>query len=67
MLGDWNAHHHTWSLVGRSGPGGRVLAQWVQERGPEVHFGEEGTFERRRRGGVVQSRIDFIVSSPESG
>ena len=44
-----------------------MLAKWVQECGAEVHFGEGGTFERRRRGGVVQSRIDFIVSSPESG
>ena len=24
-LGDWNAHHHTWSPDGRLGPGGRVL------------------------------------------
>ena len=67
LLGDWNAHHHTWSLDGRSGPGGRVLAEWVQERGAEVHFGEGGTFERRRGREVVQSRIDFVVTSPDSG
>lgn len=24
-------------------------------------------FERRRRGGVVQSRTDFVVSSPNNG
>ena len=40
LLGDWNAHHHMWSLDGKSGPGGRVLAEWVEERGAEVHFGE---------------------------
>ena len=45
LLGDWNAHHQTWSLDGRSGPGGRVLAEWVLERGSEVHFGKGGTFE----------------------
>ena len=44
-----------------------MLAKWVQERVAEVNLGEGGTFERRRRGGVVQSRRDFIVSSPESG
>ena len=33
LLGDWNAHHHTWSLDARSGPEGRVLAEWVLERG----------------------------------
>ena len=33
----------------------------------EVHFGEGGTFERRRGREVVQSRIDFVVTSPDSG
>lgn len=67
LLGDWNAHHHTWSVDGRSGPGGRGLAGWVEEQGAEIQFGDWGTFERRRRGGVVQSRIDFVVSLPDSG
>ena len=67
LLGDWNSHHHTWSLNGRSGPGGRVLAEWVLERGAEVHFGVGGTFERRQGRDVVQSRIDFAVTSPDSG
>ena len=67
LLGDWNAHHHTWSLDGRSGPGGRVLAEWVQEHGAEVHFGRRGNFEGRHRGDVVQSRIDFVVLSPHCG
>ena len=67
LLGDWNAHHHTWSLDGNSGPGGRVLADWVLERGAEVHFWEAGTFERRRGRDVVQSRIDFAVTLPDSG
>ena len=67
LLGDWNAHHHTWSLDGKSGPGGRVLAEWVLERGAEVHFGEGGTFERRRGRKVVQSWIDFVIASPDSG
>ena len=44
-----------------------MLAEWVLERGAEVHFGEEGTFERRRGRKVVQSRIDFVVESPDSG
>ena len=67
LLGDWNAHHRTWSLDGRSGPEGRVVAEWVLERGAEVHFGEGGTLERRRGREVVQSRIDFVVTSPDSG
>ena len=67
LLGDWNALHHTWSLDGKCGPGGRGLAEWVLERGAEVHFGEGGTFERRRGREVVQSRIDFVVASPDSG
>ena len=40
LLGDWNAHHHTWSQDGRSGPGGRVLPEWVLKRSAEIHFGE---------------------------
>ena len=67
LLGDWNAHHHMWSLDGKSGPGGRVLVKWVMGKGAEVHFEEGGTFERRRGRDVVQSWIDFAVSSPESG
>ena len=67
LLGDWNAHHHKWSLDAKSGPGGRVLAEWVLERGAEVHFGKGGTFERRRGREVMQSQIDFVVTSPDSG
>ena len=67
LLGDWNAHHHTWPLDRRSGPGGRVLAEWVLERRAEIHFEEGGTFERRRGSGVLQSRIDFAVASLDSG
>lgn len=44
LLADWNAHYQTWLLDGRSGLGGSVLAEWVLERGPEVHFWGEGTF-----------------------
>ena len=44
-----------------------MLAERVQELGAEVHFGEGGTFERRRGREVVQSRIDFVVTSPDSG
>ena len=65
LLGDWNAHHHTWSLDGRSGLGGRVLLEWVQEHGAEVHFGGGGTVERRRGGDMVQSQIDCVVLSPD--
>ena len=67
FLGDWNTHHHTWSLDGRSGPGGRVLTEWVQEQGAEIHFVEGGTFETRRRGSIVQSRIDFVITLPNGG
>ena len=44
-----------------------MLAEWVLERGAVVHFGEGGTFERRRGREVGQSRIDFVVTSPDSG
>ena len=67
LLGDWNAHHYTWLLDGKSSPGGRVLAEWVQKHGAEVHFGRGGTFEWRRGGDVLQSRIDFAVLSPKCG
>lgn len=63
LLGDWNAHHYTWSLDGNLGPGGRVLADWVQEVGGKIHFWEGGTCERQWDGQVVQSRLDFIVAS----
>ena len=67
LLGAWNAYHHTWSLDGRSGPEGRVLVQLVLERRAEVHFGEGGTFEQRRGRDMVQSRIDYAVTSMDSG
>lgn len=65
LLGDWNGYHHTWSLDGSSGPGGRVFAEWVQEHGVEVYFGDGGTFEQRRGGDVVPTRTDFEVLSPD--
>lgn len=67
LLGDLNAYHQTWSLDGKLGPGGRVLAEWVQEVGGEIHFGEGVTFEKRRGGGVVQCSFDFAVTSPDFG
>ena len=44
-----------------------MLAEWVLERGAEVHFGEGGTFERRRGRDMVESQIDIAVTSPDSG
>ena len=44
-----------------------MLANWVDEQGADVHFGEGGTFKRRRNGEVVQSRIDFAVALWECG
>ena len=44
-----------------------MLAKWVLERGSVVHFGKGGTLEWRRGTDVVQSRIDFAVTSPDSG
>ena len=67
LLGDWNAHHHMWLLDGKSGAGRRVLAEWVMDKGVEVHFREGGTYMRRRGREIVQSWIDFAVSSPETG
>ena len=61
LVGDWNAHHSLWSVDGSSSSRGRVLAEWVQEKGAELRFGQGYTFTRRRGGGVVQSRIDFAV------
>lgn len=43
-----------------------MLDEWVLERGAEVHFGEGGTFERRQGRGMVQSRIDLAIMSPDS-
>ena len=44
-----------------------MLAEWVLEQGAGVHFGEGGTFEQRRGRDVEQFRIDFAVTSPDSG
>ena len=62
LLGDWNAHHTVWSLDGKSGPSGRVLERWMQERGARLVKGEGSTFERPREGVKVASRIDFAVA-----
>ena len=61
LLGDWNAHHPAWSLDGKSGPSGRVLRSWMQERGASLVKGDGNTFELSRRGVTVASRIDFAV------
>ena len=66
VLGDWNASHERWSLDGGSNTGGRVLNDWIDGLGAKVSFGEGGTFCRRRLGGVVSSRIDFCVLSPDA-
>ena len=61
LIGDWNAHHPTWSLDGTTGPSGRVLWGWMQERGVRLVKGEGNTFERSRSGERVASRIEFAV------
>ena len=61
LLGDWNAHHRAWSLDGRSGPSGRVLKRWMEDRGTRLGKGEGNTFEYTHGGGTVASRIDFVV------
>ena len=43
------------------------MVEWVLERGAEVQFGEGGTFEGRRGSDMLQSRIDFAVTSLYSG
>ena len=62
LVGDWNAHHTSWSLDGKSDPVGRVLEEWRQERGARLLRGRGHTFERRRGGDVVVSRIDFALA-----
>ena len=61
LIGDWNAHHASWSLDGRSDSVGRVLEEWRQLQGARLLRGQEHTFERRRGGGVMVSRIDFAL------
>ena len=62
---DWNASHERWSLDGGSNTGGRVLSDLIDGLGARVSFGAGRTFCRRRLGGVVASRIDFCVLSPD--
>ena len=57
LIGDWNAHHRSWSLDGRSGPSGRVLRRWMEEWGARLVKGKENTFEWSREGVRVASRI----------
>ena len=66
VLGDWNASHKRCSLDGGSNTGGRVLNDWIDGLGVRVSFGEGRTFCRRRLEGVVSSRIDFCVLSPDA-
>ena len=59
-MGDWNAHHESWSLDGGTNTNGRVLqqamegvvAKWIGTRGP--------TWERRVDRELLQSRIDLV-------
>ena len=53
-------------MDGGSNPGGRVLSDWVDKLGARVSFGAGETFCRRRLEGVVSSRIDFCVLSPDA-
>ena len=46
LIGHWNAHHQAWSLDGSSGPSGKVLRRWMEERGARLVKGRENTFER---------------------
>ena len=62
LIGDWNAHHAQWSIDGRSDSLGRVLEDWRCERGARLLRGRGHTFERRRGGVVVTSRIDFALA-----
>ena len=62
QIGAWNAHHAQWSLDGRSDPVRRVLEDWRRGRGARLLRGREHTFERRRGGVVVVSRIDFALA-----
>ena len=61
LVGDWNAYHRSWSLEGKEDLVGRVLAEWVEEGGAGVRFGEDATFMRGRLGSIVRSRIDLMV------
>ena len=62
LIGDWNAHHASCLLDGKSDAVGRVLEDWRHEQGARLLRGREHTFERRRGGGVVVSRIDFALA-----
>ena len=49
-------------MDGKSDALGRVLEDWRCERGARLQRGRGHTFERRRGGGVVTSRIDFALA-----
>ena len=53
-------------MDGGSNAGGKVFSEWVDGFGARVSFGAGETFCRRRLGGVVSSRIDFYVLSPDA-
>ena len=61
LLRDWNVHHRVWSLDRSSGPSGRVLKGWMEERGARLVKRDESTFEHTRGGERVTSQIDFAV------
>ena len=63
-IGDWNAHHPTWSLRGTSSARGRYLEQGMTQLGLEVDntHQDEPTFQR---GTTQMSRIDLIFKSTD--
>ena len=63
-IGDWNAHHPTWSLRGTSSARERYLEQGMRQLGLEVDntHPDEPTFQR---GTTQTSRIDLIFKSTD--
>ena len=63
-IGDWSAHHPTWSLRGTSSGRGRYLEEGITQLGLEVDNTQpdEPTFQRRT---TQMSSIDLIFKSTD--
>ena len=59
-IGDWNAHHESWSLDGGTNTNGRVLQEAIKDVGAKCIGTRGPTWERRVGGELLQSRIDLV-------
>ena len=67
ILGDWNAHLHSWDETRDEDTRGKVMEEWIIGTGWTLMEGDSGpTWERTREGVRESNRINFIISRGNS-